>query len=286
MRVEATSLNYRDLIVRDAATQNPVPRVPLSDAAGVVDAIGAGVTRWKAGDRVAANFFRDWVDGPARMDDLKSALGGASLDGVLADYIVLPEHWFVAQPKYLSSQESATLPCAALTAWHALVVRGQLAKDDWVLVQGTGGVALFGLQIAVAHGAKVVVISSSDDKLRRAQAMGAVVGINYRTAPEWDRAVRKATGEGADHILELGGPDTYERSLRALRPGGSIAQIGVLTGFGAQPNLARLQSINGNIHGITVGSVAHFTAMNAFFEKHAIKPAIDRVFAFEDAPSA
>jgi NADPH:quinone reductase-like Zn-dependent oxidoreductase len=218
---------------------------------------------------------------------MSSALGGTATDGVLAETIISPEHSLVAIPAHLSSEQAATLPCAAVTAWHALVPRAGLKAGDTLLVQGTGGVALFGLQFGVALGARVIVISSSDEKLARAKALGAAALINYRSTPAWDQAVIAETdGRGATCVLELGGPDTYDRSLRAVAAGGKIAQIGVLTGFGPQPNLGRLQALNADILGITVGSVAHFEAMNAFLGKHRIEPIIDRVFAFDDAEQA
>jgi NADPH:quinone reductase-like Zn-dependent oxidoreductase len=286
--VEAASLNFRDLIVLDAAAQSDKDgRVPLSDAAGRVDAVGPGVTRWRIGDRVAAAFFRHWIGGRFKAEFLPSALGGGTTDGVLAESIIAPQAALVAVPEHLSSLEAATLPCAAVTAFHALVLRAQMRAGDTVLIQGTGGVALFGLQFAVSMGARALVLSSSNEKLARAGALGAAVLINYSTTPRWDQAVLEFTdGAGADHILELGGPATYERSLRAVAAGGNIAQIGVLTGRGPQPNLARLQGMNANILGITVGSVEHFEAMNAWIARARIAPVIDGVFEFEDAGSA
>jgi NADPH:quinone reductase-like Zn-dependent oxidoreductase len=288
VRIEAASLNFRDLLVLDGAAQGGYDgRIPLSDGAGVVDAVGSGVTRWRIGDRVAAAFFRDWIAGPFRSGYMPSALGGNTTDGVLAEKIILPERSLVSIPGHLSAEEAATLPCAAVTAWQALFARGGLRAGDTLLVQGTGGVALFGLQFAVAVGARVIVISSSDEKLARAGQLGAAVLVNYRTTPDWDKAVLEQTGgEGANFVLELGGPATYERSLRVLAAGGKIAQIGVLTGFGPQPNLARLQTLNADILGITVGSLEHFEAMNAFIGEKRIAPVIDRVFPFEEAAGA
>ena len=218
---------------------------------------------------------------------MASVLGGNFNDGMLAEFVVLPETALVAMPPDLSMAEAASLPCAAVTAWHALVSRGGLAAGDTLLVQGTGGVALFGLQFATAIGARVIVMSSSNDKLGRAEQLGADVLINYRTTPEWDVEVLKATDSiGATHILELGGPDTYQRSLNAVAAGGKIAQIGVLTGFGPKPNLEALQSKNADIIGVTVGSGAHFNKMNTFISIKRIAPVIDRVFAFEEAGAA
>ncbi|MBK3659807.1 NAD(P)-dependent alcohol dehydrogenase [Bradyrhizobium diazoefficiens] len=288
IRVEAASLNYRDLLIRDRVGQGALNgRVPLSDGAGIVDAIGSGVVQWQVGDRVVASFFRDWISGPFKASYVPSALGGDTMDGMLAEYVVLPATALVSVPAHLTSIEAATLPCAGVTAWHGLIARGAMGKGDTLLVQGTGGVALFGLQFAAALGARAIVISSSDEKLARAKALGASILINYRDTPDWDVALMKATdGEGASHILELGGPGTYDRSLRSVASGGNIVQIGVLTGFGPKPDLARLQWENADIIGVTVGSVEHFAAMNRFLIEHAIHPILDRVYGFDEVPEA
>lgn len=288
VRVEAASLNYRDLLVlRGQLGAVREGLIPLSDGAGRVVAIGKEVTRWREGDRVAPIFYQNWIAGPYREAYGPAALGGGDTDGVLADLITVPEASLVRVPDELSVEEAATLPCAALTAWQALVVRGRLAAGDTLLVQGTGGVALFGLQIASAVGARTIVLSSSDEKRERAEALGAFATVNYRATPDWDVAVRQLTdGLGVSHILELGGPDTFDRSLRALAAGGRIAQIGVFTGFGPRSNLIRLQQINGTIDGVNVGSAEQFEAMNAFLIAHRIKPVIDRSFAFDEAEAA
>jgi NADPH:quinone reductase-like Zn-dependent oxidoreductase len=288
IRVEAASLNYRDLITLDRAGQTGLNgRVPLSDGAGVVEAVGPDVTQWQVGDRVAASFFRDWVAGPFKSRYVSSSLGGNTTYGMLAEYVVLPATALVPVPPHLSSVEAATLPCAGVTAWHGLITRGEMRKGDTLLVQGTGGVALFGLQFAVALGARAIVISSSDEKLARARTLGGSILINYRDTPDWDAALMKATdGEGASHILELGGPGTYDRSLRSVASGGKIIQIGVLTGFGPKPDLARLQWENADIIGVTVGSVEHFMAMNRFLAQHAIHPIVDRIYDFDEVPAA
>jgi NADPH:quinone reductase-like Zn-dependent oxidoreductase len=201
--------------------------------------------------------------------------------------LVIEASALVAVPEHLSLAEAATLPCAGLTAWHALFERGRLKSGDTVLVQGTGGVALFGLQLASAAGARVIVTSSSDDKLARARALGAWQTINYRRTPDWDRVALDLTaGRGVDHILELGGPATYERSINAVAPGGQIAQIGVLTGFGAQPNLLPLQFKNASINGICVGSVEQFQRLNRFMSEKQLHPVIDQSFGFEQVPEA
>ena len=287
IRVGAASLNYRDLLTLQDPTSNRDGLIPLSDGAGTVAAVGSGVTRWRVGDRVSVNFFPNWRAGAFSAAALATAVGGGQTDGMLSDYVLADSEALVAVPEHLSLMEAATLPCAAVTAWHALFERGHLQAGSTVLVQGTGGVALFGLQLATAHGAKVIVTSSSDAKLARAKALGAWKTINYRSQPDWDAAALDLTdGRGVDHILELGGPDTYNRSIAAIAPGGRIAQIGVLTGFASQPNILPLQFKNASIDGICVGSVEHFERLNQFLAKHRITPVIDKTFAFDDAPAA
>ena len=287
IKIKAASLNYRDLLTMGDVDGTRPDLIPLSDAAGVVAAIGSAVTRWNVGDRVSPNFFPTWHDGPFSSAHLSVALGGGQTDGVLSDHVVIDQAAVVAIPDHLSFVEAATLPCAAVTAWHALFERGHLRAGETVLVQGTGGVALFGLQLAVAHGARVIVTSSSDAKLDRARALGAWQTINYKDQPDWDQAAMALTdGHGVDHILELGGPDTYDRSIAAIANGGKIAQIGVLSGFGSQPNLTPLQFKNASINGICVGSVAHFDRLNGYLAKHDIHPVVDAVFAFDQAAEA
>jgi NADPH:quinone reductase-like Zn-dependent oxidoreductase len=237
IRVEAASLNYRDLLILDRAGQGGFNgRVPLCDGAGVVDAVGSDVVRWQVGDRVAASYFRDWVSGPFKASYIPSALGSSTMDGMLSEYVVLPATALVSVPEHLTSVEAATLPCAGVTAWHGLIARGGMGKGDTLLILGTGGVALFGLQFASALGARAIVISSSNEKLARAKALGGSILINYRDTPDWDVALMRATdGEGASHILELGGPGTYDRSIRSVASGGKIVQIGVLTGSARSP---------------------------------------------------
>ncbi|MBL8277051.1 MAG: NAD(P)-dependent alcohol dehydrogenase [Pelomonas sp.] len=287
VRMGAASLNYRDLLTLQDPSVNRDGLIPLSDGAGTVMAVGAGVTRWKAGDRVSVNFFPTWLRGAFAPSALATALGGGETDGMLSDYVVADTNSLVPIPEHLSLAEAATLPCAAVTAWHALFERGQLQPGETVLVQGTGGVALFGLQLAAAHGAKVIVTSSSEEKLARAKALGAWKTINYDLQPAWDKAAMDFTeGRGVDHILELGGPQTYDKSIAAVAPGGRIAQIGVLTGFASQPNILPLQFKNASIHGICVGSVEHFEHLNQFMSMHRIHPVIDTAFAFDDVPAA
>jgi NADPH:quinone reductase-like Zn-dependent oxidoreductase len=286
LRMGAASLNYRDLLTQqDSSTRDGL--IPLSDGAGTVQALGEGTSRWQVGDRVSPNFFADWHAGVFSAAHLGRALGGGQTDGVLSEYLLADEASLVAVAPHLSLAEAATLPCAGLTAWHALFERGGLQAGETVLVQGTGGVALFGLQLALAQGARVIVTSSSEAKLARARALGAWQTINYRTEPAWDQAALALTeGRGVDHILELGGPETYARSIAAVAAGGRIAQIGVLTGFASQPNLLPLQFKNASINGICVGSVAQFERLNGFMATHQIHPVIDQEFSLEEAPAA
>lgn len=287
INVKAASLNYRDLLNMGDVDGTREGLIPLSDAAGVVAETGSAVTRWKIGDRVSPNFFPTWIGGAFSPSHLSIALGGGQTDGVLSDYLVIDQAGVVAIPDYLSFVEAATLPCAAVTAWHALFERGNLRAGETVLVQGTGGVALFGLQLAVAHGARVIVTSSSDAKLGLARTLGAWRTINYKNQPNWDHAAMALTDDqGVDHILELGGPETYDRSIAAIGYGGQIAQIGVLSGFGSQPNVTPLQFKNASINGICVGSVEHFERLNGFMARHEIHPVIDQVFAFDKAADA
>ncbi len=259
---------------------------PISDGASVVVEAGANVTRWRVGDRVAPIFMPDWIDGRFQRQYLAKARG-AEGDGVMSDRFIANEAGLVAIPDVLDFAEAATLPCAAVTAWQALMVRQPIAAGDTVLIQGTGGVAIFGLQIAKARGARAIVLSSSDEKLARATELGADIGINYRTNENWDSSVLAMTeGRGVDHVLELGGPATNQRSIGALAAGGVISQIGVLTGFGPQPVLGPIQSLNATIQGITVGSRRHFEDLNAFLVAHASKPVIGARFARGEAAAA
>lgn len=287
INVKAASLNYRDLLTIGDIDGTRDGLIPLSDGAGMVAAIGSSVTRWKVGDRVSPNFFPAWHGGAFSPVHLSNAFGGGQIDGLLGEYVAVDETAVVAIPEHLSFVEAATMPCAGVTAWHALFERGHLEAGETVLVQGTGGVALFGLQMAVAQGARVIVTSSSDAKLERAVELGAWKTINYKTQSDWDQAAMSYTaGRGVDHILELGGPDTYDRSIAAIATGGRISQSGVLSGFGPQPNLTPLQFKNASINGICVGSVEHYERLNRFVAKHDIHPVIDTVFGFDEAAQA
>jgi NADPH:quinone reductase-like Zn-dependent oxidoreductase len=281
VEVRACSLNYRDLAVMRGAYGGGVkaPLIPLSDGAGVVTAIGHGVTRVKPGDRVAAIFMQDWIEGPA--DDLKanSALGG-SVDGMMASQVCLNAEGLVHFPEHLSFEDAATLPCAAVTAWHALFHSGRLRPGESVLVLGTGGVSLFALQFAKMAGARVIATSSSDAKLERLRPMGADAVVNYKTTPEWDKPVKKLTnGVGVDHVVEVGGAGTLPLSSKAVRRGGHIALIGVLAGRGEfDPRFLMLKAAR--LQGIYVGSREMFEEMNRAISLTAMRPVIDRVFEF------
>jgi NADPH:quinone reductase-like Zn-dependent oxidoreductase len=288
VRVRAVSLNYRDLLVVKGAynPRMPLPRVPCSDAAGEVVEVGEEVDLVRTGQRVAGLFMPAWQKGALTEAGARSALGGA-VDGVLAEYVVLPEGGVVAFPEHLSDEEASTLPCAALTAWNALVTEGGVGPGDTVLVQGTGGVSLFALQFARLAGARVIATSSRDDKLERARELGAADGINYKSTPEWgDRARELTGGDGVDHVVEVGGAGTLPQSLRAVRLAGRISLIGVLSGGGGQVSLFPVLMKNVRIQGIFVGSGEMFEAMNRAIALHKLRPVIDRVFGFDQAVDA
>lgn len=285
VRVRAVSINYRDLLVTKGLynPKMPLPRMPGSDGAGEVIAVGAGVSRVKVGDRVAAIFHQRWLSGGITESLSKSTLGG-DLDGMLAEQVVLSEDGVVAIPEHLSFAEAATLPCAAVTAWNALV-EGGIRAGDAVLVQGTGGVSIFALQFAKMSGARVFITSSSDVKLQRASDLGATAGVNYRTNPDWEKWARAQTGTGVDHVVEVGGTGTLEKSIRAVRTGGHIALIGVLAGGTAMNPLPILMK-SVRLRGIFVGSRSMFEEMNRAISAHQLRPIIDRVFPFAEFPAA
>jgi NADPH:quinone reductase-like Zn-dependent oxidoreductase len=282
VQVRAVSLNYRDLGILGNSAQ-PTPRIPLSDGAGEVIAAGEAVTRVSVGDRVAGIFFQNWLAGDVFAAVHDAALGG-SVDGMLAEQVLLSEEGVVRIPDHLSYEEAATLPCAAVTVWNSLVEQGGLRAGDTVLLLGTGGVSIFGLQFAKQHGARVIITSSSDEKLERARALGADETLNYKTTPDWEKSVWDLTGKrGVDHVVEVGGAGTLERSLRAVRAGGTVGLIGVLTGFEAQVNPILVLQKSIRLQGIYVGSRAMFESMNRALTQSKMRPVIDRVFAFDEA---
>jgi NADPH:quinone reductase-like Zn-dependent oxidoreductase len=294
IKVRAVSLNYRDLMMVKGF-YNPkmaLPRIPCSDGAGEVAAIGEGVSRIRVGDRVCGIFMQRWLDGPLTAERSKAALGG-DVDGMLAEYVLLAEDGVVLFPEHLSYEEAATLPCAGVTAWNALHHAGEQANPalpgDTVVIQGTGGVSIFALQFAKLLGARVIGTSSSEEKLIRAYGLGLDAGCNYKERPEWSKWVSEMTGgQGADRIIEVGGAGTFGQSLRAARVGGVIAQIGVLSGAATSEPLALTPILHKQlrVQGIYVGSRAMFEQMNAAVTKARLRPVVDRVFAFDQAREA
>jgi NADPH:quinone reductase-like Zn-dependent oxidoreductase len=287
VRMRAVSLNYRDLIATRIERPGALtPLIPCSDGAGEVTAVGADVTKWKPGDRVIGCFFQDWDAGRIRRETMRSDLGGPR-QGVLAESVALAENGVVAVPPHMTFEQAATLPCAAVTAWHALVENGRIQSGDVVLLLGTGGVSIFALQIAKLHGAKVIITSSSDVKLEHARKLGADETVNYREIPEWQKRVYELTAKrGVDHVVEVGGAGTLEKSLEAVGYGGQVHLIGVLTGFEGTINPWPLVAKSITLRGLYVGSRTMFEAMNRMFAEHHVEPVIDRVFDFDSARDA
>lgn len=288
VRMRAVALNYRDLMV--ARGDSGVPNtdfIAASDGAGEVVEVGANVTRFRAGDRVIGAFFPDWHDGAPEPTKVARALGG-SADGVLAEEVVMDERAWAAMPAHLDFAEAATIPCAAVTAWHALFGLDPLKPGDSVLLLGTGGVSTWALQLAKAAGLRVVITSSDDAKLDRAVALGADATINYRRTAEWqNEALRLTGGRGVDRVLDIGGPDTLPRSIAATRNGGTITVIGRLTGTaGVMIDPAALFGGTKRLAGVLVGSRAMTEDIVRFVALAGIRPVIDRLFDFEDAPNA
>lgn len=286
--MRAASLNYRDaLVIRGRyGPRVGLPLIPVSDGAGEVVAVGSGVRRVKPGDRVAPLFFQRWQGGRPDQDKMFDSLGGP-LDGVLSDLMCLDEDGVAVVPGHLEWAEAACLPCAGLTAWTAIVTEGRVGAGDTVLVQGTGGVALFALQFAKLAGARVIVTSSSDAKLDRVRAMGADETINYREVKDWDRLVKDMTGgAGCDHVVELGGGETLERSVRAVRIGGTLSLIGVLSGAAASLSLPLVVMRQVRMQGITVGSRDGFASMARAIAQHRLRPVVEKVFPFDQVPDA
>jgi NADPH:quinone reductase-like Zn-dependent oxidoreductase len=290
VQMRMASLNARDLIVPERGygrATGELPLIPVSDGVGEVVATGPGVTRVAVGDRVCPTYFQDWTAGDPTPERFASALGGPR-DGVMADRLCLSQEGVVRVPDYLSDAEAATLPCAALTAWSAVATLGRTRPGDRMLIQGTGGVALFALAFAKLHGAHVTVISSSDDKLARVREMGADETINYATTADWARASRAITADrgGYDSIIELGGAKTLPLSLRAVRPGGTLSMIGVLSGLDIEASLGLIVARQVRLQGVTVGHRDGFEAMLAAMEQHRVRPVIGRRFAFDELHAA
>ncbi|MBX7172904.1 MAG: NAD(P)-dependent alcohol dehydrogenase [Pyrinomonadaceae bacterium] len=287
VKFHAASLNYRDMMMVKGS-YNPrlkTPLVPFSDGAGEVVAVGDLVTRVKIGDRVCPIFMQGWINGEVEFKKARTALGG-DLDGCLREFGIFDENGLVLIPQHLTFEEGSTLPCAAVTAWNALAVSGKVKKGDWVLLQGTGGVSIFALQFAKIFGAKTIITSGSDEKLERAKELGADYLINYKNEPDWDKKVLDITEKrGVDHIIEVGGAGTLQKSLNSVKMGGHIAVIGVVAGKGDFNHLQIfMKSIK--VHGIFVGSREMFEEMNKSISENNLKPVIDKVFEFSDARDA
>ena len=285
LRMRASSINYRDPIVPErgyGSQSGDLPLIPVSDGVGDVIEVGAGVTRVKVGDRACPAYFQTWISGEPNTNRLTQSLGGP-LDGTMAELMCLSEEGVVKIPEYLTDLEASTLPCAALTAWSALVECGRIRPGEQLLIQGSGGVALFALQFAKMLGVHVTVISSSDAKIERIRAMGADATINYSQTPEWGKAARLLTdGRGFDHILEVGGEKTLPQSLRCIRPGGTLSMIGILSGAAMSTSLGLIITRQVRLQGITVGHRDGLEAMLRAMSQHQIRPVIDKVFNFEE----
>lgn len=281
VRIHASSLNFHDYLVVSGAAKVADGRIPMSDGAGVVEAVGEGVTMFHPGDHVVSCFFPLWQDGPAAVDDFAHVPGDGT-DGYAREVVVVSANWFTHAPKGYSHAQAATLTTAALTAWRALVVDGGIKAGDTVLTLGTGGVSIFALQLARAMGATVIATSSSDEKLERAASLGADHLINYRSTPEWGRRVRELTdGRGADHIVEVGGPGTLAQSIQAVAIGGNIALIGVLTGMNGDIPTALLMARQARLKGLIVGSRREQIDMVRAIDAIGLTPVIDRCFALD-----
>lgn len=282
VRLRAASLNYRDLFTLRMARADTRPGfVPLSDGCGEIAAVGAGVTRVRVGERVAPQFFPDWISGPATPEVREGALGGPA-DGCLQQYLRIRAEGVTRAPEHLSDLEVAALPCAALTAWRALVVDAGIKAGDTVVVQGTGGVSMLGLQLARILGARVIATSSSDEKLERARALGASDGIHYKRTPEWGRAVRDLTGgRGAECVIDVAGGGALRESLEAVAHGGHVAVVGILGGFDASLPIGLLMNKTATIRGAMVGSRRDTEEMFRAIELHRMRPAISHSFDFE-----
>ena len=287
LKMKAFSLNYRDLLVVNGVGRwkPSLPRIPLSDGVGLVAAAGSGVSRVKMGDRVAPIFYPNWLDGRVASEKMGSPLGGAIADGVLAEYTMFDDTSLVHVPGHLTDEEAATLPCAAVTAWNAVVSGGQIAPGDTVVVLGTGGVSIFALQFLRLLDARVIITSSSDQKLARAKQLGADAVVNYKTTPNWPEGVMELTGGvGADYVVDTVGE--LREAIAAVRLGGVVAFVGLLNGMSAEVDLVALMGKSARVEAIDVGSRKMFEAMNKAIEFHAMHPVLDRVFGFSELREA
>jgi NADPH:quinone reductase-like Zn-dependent oxidoreductase len=287
LKMKAFSINYRDLLVVNGVGRwkPPLGRIPLSDGVGIVAATGSSMSRVKVGDRVAPIFYPKWLEGGAAQEKMSQALGGAAADGVLAEYTLFDENSVVHVPAHLTDEEAATLPCAGVTAWSALLQFGDFSPGESVVVLGTGGVSIFALQFARFRGARVIVTSSSDQKLARAKELGAAAVINYKATPDWPKAVLELTnGAGADDVVDTVGD--LRQSIAAVRLGGAVAFVGLLIGMTAEVDLVSFMGKCARVQAVDVGSRAMFEAMNKAIEFHAMRPVVDRVFDFSEARAA
>jgi NADPH:quinone reductase-like Zn-dependent oxidoreductase len=289
LKIRAAALNYRDLIVPDkgyGSRMQALPLLMLSDGMGVIDEVGEGVSGWQLGQRVCPNLLQSWIGGEPDDDKFLRGLG-CEIDGVMAEHIVVDAQSLAAAPAHLSDVQCASIPTAGVTAWRAIVSEGRVKAGDTVLVQGTGGVALFALQFAKMLGAKVIITSSSDDKLAKAKALGADEGINYTSNPEWGKAAKALNGgRGVDLVVELGGENTLNQSLRAVRTGGTISLIGVLSGSKLSSPIGLVVTRHVKLQGITVGSADDLRDMFRAIELHRMVPVVDQVFAFDQLHAA
>jgi NADPH:quinone reductase-like Zn-dependent oxidoreductase len=287
LKMRAFSINYRDLLVVNGVGRwkPPLPRIPLSDGVGIVTATGNGVSRVKVGDRVAPIFYPNWLEGGAAPEKMGQALGGAAADGVLAGYTLCDEASLVQVPAHLTDEEAATLPCAGVTAWSAVVTTGPITPGDSVVVLGTGGVSIFALQFARLLGARVIVTSSSDQKLARAKELGAAAVINYKATPDWPKVVMELTnGAGADCVVDTVGG--LKEAIAAVRLGGTVSFVGLLIGMTSKVDLVAFMGKSARVGAVDVGSRAMFQAMNKAIEFHAMRPVVDRVFGFSELRDA
>jgi NADPH:quinone reductase-like Zn-dependent oxidoreductase len=289
VEMKASSLNYRDMVVANrgyGSKTGNLPLIPVSDGVGTVRELGDGVSRVAIGDRICPLFMQGWISGPPNRERLSTTLGGP-IDGVMAEFRCFPQDSVSKVPEELTDLEASTLPCAALTAWSALVEEGKLQPGESVLIQGTGGVSLFALQFAKICGARCILISGSNEKMKRAQELGADEVLNYQDLPEWGKQVRDFSGgEGVDHIVEVGGPETLPQSLRAIRPGGTISMIGVLSGSEMKAQLGLIVTRQIRLQGITVGHRDGFEAMASAINASGMKPIVDQVYPFTSLPEA
>lgn len=288
VRIRTVTLNYRDLLMVKAGygSRQKFPLIPVSDAAGTVEAVGPGVSRFKPGERVFNSFFPNWFGGGPNEEKFAGAPGG-QVDGVLSQYHVFPQHVLLHAPAHLSDIEAAALPCAGLTAWSAVVKFGAVAPGDVVLTQGSGGVSLFALQFAKLAGARVIATSSSADKIEKLRKLGADETINYRANPEWGKQARALTaGRGVDLVVEVGGAGTLNESIRATRFGGMLAMIGVLAGPANDLRLPLVVMQQIRLQGVTVGSLEDLQAMVAAISQHRMRPVVEKTFPFAAAPDA